>query len=85
MERGKPVLFLGVYALCSFCNFALVLKGYGGCLPFMIKVIVANNSCEEYLPREMELKPSITWLPFEAIELCIAKVANLLYHWQMKV
>lgn len=86
IERGKQVLVLGVCGLYSFCIFALVLKGYAGlCLPFMIKVIVANNSCEEYLPGEMELEPRITWLPFEAIEVSVTKVANLLYHWQRKV
>lgn len=61
MEIGNLVLFLGVCGLCSFCIFALELNGYAGCLPFMIKVIVANNSCEEYLPEEMEPEPRITW------------------------
>lgn len=60
MEIGKLVLFLGVCGLCSFCICALELRGYTSCLPFVIKVIVTNNGCEEYLPEEMKPEPRIT-------------------------
>lgn len=71
--------------VCTVSVFAVELKGYAGCLPFMIKVIVANNSCEEYLPEEMDPEPRITWLLFEAKELSMTKVTALLYHWHRKV
>lgn len=71
--------------VCAVSVFALELKGYAGCLPFMIKVIVANNSCGEYLPEEREPKLGIIWLLFEAKELSVTKVAALLYHWHRKV
>lgn len=52
IEIRKLVLFLGLCGLCNFYIFAFELKGYASCLPFMIKVIVTNNGCEEYLPEE---------------------------------
>lgn len=71
--------------VCAVSVFAVELKGYAGCLPFMIKVTVANNSCEEYLPEELEPEARISWLLFEAEEVSVTKVAALLYHWHRKV